>query len=378
MDFTAHNAMVASLWEAYAARTNDRVPFTFMIDEQYRLPRYGCSYRDYYHSGALQLEAQLATEKLWRETVAHDREMGPPSAAWTVSPQYWMAEREYFGARVHFQENDYAWAQPLELSKAGLVERVSGVDPATRVGEERLWALYSEMKGRAEGREYAGRPVQVGQGVGTHGVFTIAAELRGLEQMCLDLIEDPVWADEYLAALTEALIGRMLAWNEALGSPVTYPTEGLWGGPEDSLQLLSEGRCREQVLPHLRRMYDRMSRGRRLIHLCGKSHQHYKTLHEELGITVFDGPGVYTDIGWMREQCAGPIEVNAQFNNTVLVTGPPEAMEREIARVLSPSAKRGRLNLIGYVPLGATAENLRLAYEYGKKYGVVEDQGGVN
>jgi uroporphyrinogen-III decarboxylase len=369
MDFAAHNAMVTALWEAYGQGTNERVPVTFAIDEQYRLPRYGCGYREYYQSAELQLEVQLETDKLFRETVLHDREMGPPSGAWAVAPQYWMAEREYFGATVHFQENDYAWAAPLDLGKAALIERVRDVDPATRVREEHLFALYSGMKRAAEGREFAGRPVQVGQWVGTHGLFTIAAELRGLEQICFDLVEDPVFVDEYLTALTDALLGRMLAWNELLGSPNAYPTDKLWGGPDDSLQLLSERTCREQVLPHLRRLYDRMSTGRRTIHLCGKSQQHYKTLHDELNVTNFDGPGVHVDIGWMREHCAGPIEVNAQFNNTVLITGPPEAIEKEVARNLTPGAKAGKMNLMGYVPLGAQPEYLRLAYEYGKKHG---------
>ncbi len=368
MDFAAHNARVAELWAAYGEETNERVPVTFAIDEQYRLPLYGCSYRDYYHSAELQLEVQLKTEKVFRETVVHDREMGRPER-WTVVPGFWMAEREYFGATVHFQEHDYAWAEPLGLGKAALIERVRGIDPAVRVHEERLYALYQEMKRLAAGHEFDGRPVQVNLWNGTHGVFTIAAELRGLEQMCLDLLEDPVFAEEYLGAVTDALIGRMLVWAEVLGRSVSYPTESLWGGPDDSLQLISERTFRGQVLPHVKRLFDRMSCGPRSIHLCGKAHQHYRTLHEELGIALFDGPGVYADIGWMREQCAGPIEVNAQFNNTVLITGLAGEIEREMARLLTPAAKQGKINLVGYVPLGATAENLRLAYEYGRKHG---------
>lgn len=368
MDFAAHNATVAALWEAYAAGTNERVPLTFAIDEQYRLPRYGCGYRRYYQSAALQLNAQLQTEKIFRQTIVHDREMGLPEV-WTVTPQFWMAEREYFGAAVHFQEHDYAWAEPLALDKAALIAHIQAIDPAARVREESLFALYREMKRLAEGREFAGRPVRVTLWNGTHGLFTIAAELRGLEQLCLDLLEDPLFAEEYLAAVAEALIGRMLAWNEVLEAGVTYPTGNLWGGADDSLQLISERTFREQVLPHVRRVYDRMSRGPRSIHLCGKSHQHYRALHEELGITVFDGPGIYVDLGWVREQCGGEIEITAQFNNAVLVTGPPAAVEREIARVLTPAAKRGKLNLMGYVPLGTRPEYLALAYEYAVRHG---------
>ncbi len=370
MDFAAHNAMVADLWQAYAAGVNERVPITFAIDEQYRLPLYGCSYRHYYQSAELQLNVQLQTEKVFRRTVVHDREMGLPEV-WTVTPQFWMAEREYFGATVHFQDNDYAWAEPLALTKAALMERVGGIDPAARVREESLFALYAAMQRLAEGREFCGRSVRVTLWNGTHGLFTIAAELRGLEQLCLDLLEDPVFADEYLAAVAEALIGRMLAWNEVLETGVTYPTDSLWGGADDSLQLISERTFREQVLPHMRRLYDRMSRGPRSIHLCGKSHQHYRTLHEELGVTVFDGPGIYVDLGWVREQCAGEIEITAQFNNALLVTGPPAAIEREIARVLTPAAKRGKLNLVGYVPLGAKPEYVALAYERGKQRGKI-------
>lgn len=53
VDFSRHNAEVAALWERYSQGTNDRVPITFAIDEQYRLPLHGCGFREYYHSAAL-------------------------------------------------------------------------------------------------------------------------------------------------------------------------------------------------------------------------------------------------------------------------------------------------------------------------------------
>src|SRR5512141_1977648 len=121
--------MVAELWQHHEEGTNDRVPIHFAIDEQWRLPRYGCNFRDYYHDPELQLNVQLQTEKLFRETFVHDREIGTPSKAWTVAPVSWTAEREFFGAPVHYQDNDYAWAGPLELSKAQLVDHVRRIEP---------------------------------------------------------------------------------------------------------------------------------------------------------------------------------------------------------------------------------------------------------
>ena len=38
-----------------------------------------------------------------------------------------------------------------------------------------------------------------------------------------------------------------------------------------------------------------MTTGRRQIHLCGYAEQHYRLLHDELGVRVIDGPGQFVD-----------------------------------------------------------------------------------
>lgn len=371
MDFSQHDGMVKQLLEDYRQGTHHRVPVTFLVDEQWMLPRYACSYSDYYRSAELQLEVQLRMGKLWREWCPQDAERGLPEF-WGVTPGSWTAEREYFGAEVVYQEHDYAWTKPLDLSKAALVERVRGIEARRQVPEEPLWALREEMVRLARDREFECRPVIVSTtGTSTHGPFTVAAELRGVQQLCMDLVDDPVFAEEYLAAVTDALVNRMQIWSELQGIGTDFPNTQGWGGCDDNLELISERTLRDQVLPHLRSMYDRMTTGPRWIHLCGHAAHQFKALHDEVGITTFDGPGVHVDLAAMREAIGAPIEIRAQMNHTVLMLGPREAIERMIAGILTPGAKSGKLSLMGYVVNDTPQEHVAFAYECGQKYGQV-------
>jgi len=93
---------------------------------------------------------------------------------------------------------------------------------------------------------------------------------------------------------------------------------------DDSLQLLSPKLYREFVLPFHRKMYAEMTTGIMSIHLCGHSEQHFKTLHDELGIRSFDGPGPWVDIGWMRDEFGTEVRVNAQVLHQKLKEGSPK------------------------------------------------------
>lgn len=372
VDFERHNADVKKLWDDFANGKNERVPITISADEQFRLPFYGCTFREYYTDPLLQIEVQLVTTDWLLNNLEQDSIMGLPENGWYVAPVRWMAEREYFGCEVVYQENDYAWAKPLPLSKKELLKEIRSINPIERVRENELYKQVMTMKEAVKGRKFNGLPVHAGGGGGTHGIFTAAVEIRGIEQLCIDIYEDPEFVHAYMDVLTEQIINYFKAWDTLLEIKKEYPSPAGFGIGDDSIQLLSNKVYREFVLPYHKRLFDEMTTGSRSIHLCGYAQQHFKTIHDELGVTSFDGPGPFVDMAKMRADIDEPIFITARTNSTVIQTGPAELIDEEMKNLFNESAKvPGKFTLLGYISKGTPMENLKIMYESGKKHGVI-------
>ena len=211
--FQAHNEAVARLWRDYAQGSNRRVPVTLAFDEQFLLPLFGCTFRHYYQDVVAQIQVQLDSQDWIRTNVRHDAEMGPHDV-WRVAPARWMTENEFLGAEVLVQEDDYAWGQPIPATKSELLKRLQGIAPRARVQECMLWQQYVDMTERTRNMQYRGCPVETAMPVtSSHGVFTKAAEIRGLDQLCADMHEDPEFAKELLATVNDLLIARIESWH---------------------------------------------------------------------------------------------------------------------------------------------------------------------
>lgn len=366
-----HNEEVAALWEAYARAENKRVPIVFAADESLWLKLAEESFRRFYTDPRTQLEVSLRGAAWFAANVVGDQNRGSPEV-WSVGPRFWMDESEFFGCEVVIQEDTFAWSKPLPGAKGELLRRLADIEPVARVKATRLWTLWEGMKELAEGMTWEGRDVTVGApGGGTHGIFTVACHLRGVEALCLDLVEDPGFAREFLGLVTEKTIGKIKAWNALTGTGAEYPNSGGWGMADDSIQLLSAETYRMAVLPHHERVYSAMTTGARSMHLCGYSMQHFPTLYDELAITALDGPGPFVDHGALLREMP-KLSISGQVDHTVLLLGPALAIEEMMRGVLTDEAKQpGRLSLLGYVGPETSLENTRLMYEAGKKFGVV-------
>lgn len=286
-----HNECVSALWEDYERGNNRRVPITIAFDEQFLLPFWGCTFRQYYQDVRTQVDIQLKSQQWIRENVLQDAEMGLPNA-WTVVPPSWMAENEFLGAEILIQENNYAWGKPILLPKSRLLEKLQSIDVKSRIKECTLFYQYEKMKSYTQNMEFCGRPVKTVNPVSsTHGIFTKAAEIRGLEQICIDLYEDPPFVKNMLEIITELTIERIKTWHVLTGSKRKFPSDEGWGLADDSLTIISQKQYEEFILPCHVKIYSEMTNGKRSIHLCGKTQHLFKILHDKLGITIFNGPG---------------------------------------------------------------------------------------
>ena len=373
MDIEGHNAEVDGLWEAFGRKENPRVPIGFATDEAVWLDLTGHTFRDFYTDPAVQLRVLLEGAAWLADNVVADHRIGPPDEAWTVTPRFWMDEPEFFGCDVAVQENDFAWSRPLECSKDDLLARIADIDPAERIKDTRLWKLYIGMKAAAEGdqRTFRDLPVRVGfPGGGTHGIFTTACRVRGETQLCLDLVDDPDFAESYLRAVTEKIMAHIHAWHTLAETGAELPGPGAWGMADDSILLLSAEMYERFVLPCHETIYSAMGSGQgRGIHCCGRAMQLYRSLHEKLGVKNIDGPALFVDHGAFLAEMPG-LSFSAQGNHDVVLRGGSEAIDDMMRRLLTPAARQpGRFSVMGFILRGTPLENIRLMYEAGKKHG---------
>ena len=75
------------------------------------------------------------------------------------------------------------------------------------------------LKLQKEGYEYKRKPIKkvVYGSMGTDGPMTLGCMIRGTENFCADLIEDPVYADELMDYLVEAATFRIRGLRKHFG-----------------------------------------------------------------------------------------------------------------------------------------------------------------
>jgi uroporphyrinogen-III decarboxylase len=372
-DASEHATEVKELWQAFGRKENRRVPISYATDEQLWLRVSGHRFREFYTDPKVHLKAQLEGRRWFCENVICDVQPGLPQR-WGIGVQHWMTENEFFGCEVVYQEDDYAWAKPLPLAKDDLLKHLADIDPEESLQRTRAYRMYLALKDLTQGMTYLERPVDMmffGQSI--HGIFTKAAEIRGLDQICLDLCDDPGFVRKLLEVVTEKTVARVRAWEKLnTGKTDNLPTAGGFGIADDSLQMISARQYDEFVLPFHEQLFSALTTGRRTIHLCGRAMQHYESLRHKLGIVHIDGPGPFVDHAKYLEAFGPDFSFCAQTNHTALAHGSRQEIEEMLRELLTPGAKQpGRFQVMGYVCRDTPLENLQACYEMSRKHGVV-------
>ena len=113
----------------------------------------------------------------------------------------------------------------------------------------------------------------------TDGPFTLACNLRGVDDFCVDMYEDPDYAHQLLAYITAATIERLKVWRRYLRQDEIQPS---FFFADDSVALLSADMYREWIYPYHKQLIDALSTddARNGIHLCGDASRHFRFLKE--------------------------------------------------------------------------------------------------
>lgn len=205
----------------------------------------------------LMLERHLEHLEWCAFNLPQDVEMGLPEV-WTVGVDFQnVYEAAALGCQIQYCDGQVPDTSPLltDESKQSIL-RSEVPDPFENPFWRKVWSFYDHfVRKEREGFEWRGRPIKVGglSGLGTDGPVTGACNVRGAMEFCLDLLEDPEYADELLAYLTEAIIVRIKAFRIRLGLPVV---DKGFGYADDSIALLSTDMVQERIVPHHRRLIE--------------------------------------------------------------------------------------------------------------------------
>lgn len=339
-DFREHNRQVRKLWEDFRQGTHPRVPMVTGISDRFYVlnsvtnPK-DVSFQEYSNDPALMFDMQCEFSKYARFCIPGDHEMGIPEEGWTVNVDFQnYYEAAWYGAEVCYPDHDVPFAVPLlgEDNKEQLFHQ--GIPDPFGGFMARAKEYYDYFQDRIRTTQILGQKIS---NIGawfttTDGMFTIACELRGADNLCIDMYEDPDYYHQLMEYLTECTIQRMKAWRKYMGKPEMEPS--FWFA-DDSILLLSCEMYREFVLPYHKKLAHALSTLEQPggIHLCGDATRHFKTIRDELNVHCFD-TGFPVDHKKLCQELGPDVTIQGGPPAQLIKSGTPEEIKAESKRIL--------------------------------------------
>lgn len=376
IDFSSHNREVKEIWSAYNSGKPVRVPIYFntnprMIILDPKLNTDGFTFKDYFESPEVMAKVQLKYVKWVRFNVPQDREMGYPEDHWggcwvDFQNSY---EALYFGCRLFYWEASHACTEPVLKDNKEFLKDISP-EPKDNLFFKKALDYYKYFLSISK-ELFEGIPVGKPQIplLGTDGPFTVAAQIRGTTQLCIDIYEDPDFVHRLLSFITDATIRRITYIMDRFG--IEHPAQS-WSFADDSIELISEEVYRDFVLPYHKKLVSTFSLGGpNAIHLCGKASHHFLTIKEKLNVMDFE-TGYPTNLGKMRKILGPKVTLRGNINPILLKDGPVEEIREEVMRVLQSGVMEGGRFLLcegSNVAPATPIEHMKTMYEIGKRHG---------
>ena len=378
IDFTEHNNEVREVWKAYNEGNPVRIPMILGINPRVwlldnKLNTDKITFEKYSTDPDTMIDIQLKNEYYIRHNIYADHEMGMPENGFHAYVDYQnYFEAGWYGAKIIYPPGNSPTNEILlnDDNKNILFEK-GFPDP---FGNSYVKALemYEYMQSRINKKEYKGCPLT---GVGlpafyTDGPMTNACNIRGATEFCIDIYEDPEYAERLLDYITDATIMRIKAWNKRYGNREIGDS---FGFADDSVQLLSSDMYRDLILPRHKRLIKELSTGkyRNSIHLCGDATRHFKMIRDELNVYSFD-TGYPVKHGELVRELGEDVQIYGGVHVGALLHGNKDTVIKETKRIMDevkPYTKkfimREANNLSPCTPL----ENLKAMYETVKTFG---------
>jgi uroporphyrinogen-III decarboxylase len=332
----------------------------------------GLTFRDYTEDPDIMFDAQLRFAR-WRGfNILHDAELGLGLPdRWQVSvdfQNYW--EPAWFGCPVEYVDDEVPDTRPAFGDAPERVMENGLPDPFGGILARGL-EYHERFVERAANEELLGRPIEVlppWYGVGYNGPMTMACALFGPGWACEAMALEEERFRALLHFITEATITRMRAWRTRCGVPIP---EVNGGGMDDSIALISVPMFKRHILPHLKRIYETFTTGRRAIHCCGDATRHFPTLQSELNVQSFD-TGFPVDFGSVRAQLGTDADIQGGPHVELVLSATPGEVYAETVRILESGILSGGLFTLregNNLSPGTPLENTEAMYRAGRGRG---------
>ena len=371
------DAAKAAVWKAYHDGRPTRTPVLLATNNRVALLDRridsGLDFRQVFASPEAMLRSMLLWQYVCRmryhcfcdwETALPDR--------WCVGLHFQnVFEAWFFGCPVDFHDDQVPDTTPIltDANKRSVfdvdIDRPFDRDPFRREAE-----FHETLVEFVRDKTFLDRPIDIQPPscLGTDGPLTVAMNVRGPD-ILMDMVEDPAYADELFAFLTDAAIKRRRAFVERY--QLTNPGFDL---ADDSIALISTAQYRQMLLPHHRRWYEAIGSqpGQRGIHLCGDASRHFRTIRDELGVTTFD-TGFPIDFARIRRALGPAVQIQGGVEIGLLMGGSPQQVYDRSREILTSGVRDGRRfifreanNLPPNVPWVNLAAMYRAAHDFGR------------
>lgn len=337
------DAEKAAVWAAHRAGRPGRVPVTLGTNNRVvlldsRIDADGLTYERVFSDARAMLIAQLRWQYLCRGRyhLFCDSPTALPDG-WEVSVDFQnVYDAAALGAPLHYHAHGMPETVPIyaDEDRKRAVFAVDIDHPLKHGLLRHGLALQEEMVALAEQSTFLDRPIRVlpYHHTCTDGPLTVGLNLRG-PALLTDLKRDPEYAEQLFAFVIAAALRRRRAFEQHWQLP---PAEEIWLA-DDSIALLGPAQYRQFILPHHRTWYETLDprrSARRAVHLCGDATRHFATLHNELGVTIFD-TGFPVDFAAVRRTLGPNVLILGGVEVPLLTDGTPRQVYDRACAILA-------------------------------------------
>lgn len=380
-DYEKHNEESKHVWEQYYKGDPIRMPMLLGVNPRVILLNRnnnpdGITYRQYFRDPEVMIKVYLEYLYYMRHSLYADHEMGLPKDGWEIYvDKQNVYEAGWLGAPIVYPDNSVPYCEPfLNDDNKGMLFK-KGIPGLFDNFEARSLEIYEAMLiMQKNGYTFKGLPIKkVNYGsIGTDGPMTVACMIRGAENFCVDLIEDPVYASELLDFLTEAALFRIKGLKKYFGFDVINDSVGY---ADDSIALLSCEMYQEKIFPFHKKLYSSLvhdfEKSRNSIHLCGDATRHFKFLRDKLNVVTFD-TGFPVNFGKLTKELGSEITIKGGVKVEALMHNTPEEIEKETKRIIDevkPNTKKFVFREANNLSPNTPIENVYAMYQAVCKFG---------
>jgi len=361
----------------------DRVPVTPLISDRYWLQKIGKTYSEYFSCPKSMLELQLSGLKWIYENIKSDHYqiLITPVFAYTT-------EAETFGCEIDYRDNDSPWVKSHCINNEDDLDKLekldfinSGTHGKEIMFREEMLKIAGNYKIRfSDGVEigiedkiklgypcfsYASGIAGWGVAGGTIGPMLNANDIRGIENVSIDMYENPDFAKRLLDLITDKIIDWVDYQKQVCGDP----KEGVFIG-DDGAANLSPALYEEFLLPCHKKIQAHFG-GYTTFHGDAKAHHIFPYLINDLKINDFSGFSYLDDKKLIAETFGGKTVLCGNINPMNLEAGSKESVIQECKEAIDNYASFSGFFLKDgdNIPPDTPVENINAMYETAVEYG---------